>query len=293
MTVDVARTDPQRFAALPDYPFAPRFHEHDGVRMAWVQAGPDDGEPVWLQHGEPTWGFLWRHVVPPLVAAGKRCLMPDLVGFGRSDKPTDLRWYTYERHVEHATALLEHLDLRGAAMVVHDWGGPIGMRLFAEHPDRFAKLAVLDTGFFTGEQRMTDAWIAFRDFVQRTEDLPIGFLVNGACTRELAPEELAAYEAPFPTPAHKAGARAFPLILPTRPDAPGAEAGRALRDAMVADDRPVRVIWGGADPIIPPTAGERIAELLGAPAPDVLAGASHFLQEDAGPEIGALLAGWL
>ena len=139
---------------------------------------------------------------------------------------------------------------------------------------------------------MTDAWKAFRDFVERTEDLPVGFLVNGGCATELAPEVLAAYEAPFPTPAAKAGARAFPLILPTTPDAPGAAAGRAVRDAMIADDRPKLLLWADADPIIPLGAGEKLAELLGAPL-EVVPGASHFLQEDAGAWIGERLATWL
>ena len=190
------------------------------------------------------------------------------------------------------TAVVEHLDLHDCAMVVHDWGGPIGMRLFVEHPDAFDRIAILDTGFFTGEQRMSDAWKSFRDFTERTEDLPVGFLVNGGCKTDLPDEVVAAYEAPFPTPASKAGARAFPLLIPTTPDAAGAEAGRALRDAMVADARDKLLLWADGDPIIPMAAGEKIAELLGAPI-EPIAGASHFLQEDAGAAIGARLVSWL
>ena len=287
----ILRTPDERFAAVGAP--APAYVEHDGVRLAYVDEGPPDGSPVWFMHGEPTWSYLWRDVMAPVRAAGHRCIAPDLPGFGRSDKPADLGWYSYDAHVAGMTAVLEHLDLRGATMVVHDWGGPIGMRLFAEHPDRFDRLVILDTGFFTGEQRMTDAWRAFRDFVERTEDLPIGFLVNGGCATELPADVVAAYEAPFPDASFKAGPRAFPLILPTTPDAPGAAAGRAVRDAMAADPRPKLLLWGADDPIIPPAAGQAMARLLGAPEPELIAGASHFLQEDAGDVIGGHIARWL
>jgi haloalkane dehalogenase len=287
------RTPEARFAALPDFPHEPRYTEVDGLRIAWVEAGPADGPPVVLFHGEPTWSFLWRKVIPPLAGAGFRCLAADMPGFGRSDKPEDLGWYSYDRHTEVLLAWLDGLGLRGATAVVHDWGGPIGMRCFVERPEMFSRIVITDTGFFDGEQRMTDAWKAFRDFVERTEDLPIGFLVNGATRRELAPEEVAAYEAPFPTVASKAGTRAFPLILPTEPDQPGAAAGRRVRDAMVADPRPKLLIWADGDPIIPLAAGARMALTLGAEPPSVLPGASHFLQEDAGEELGRRIAAWL
>ena len=286
------RTPEERFDGLRGWEHPPAHLEHDGLRIAYVDVGPADGPVVWLQHGEPTWGYLWRTVVDALVATGMRCVVPDLVGFGRSDKPEAVEEYSYDAHVGWMTALVEHLDLHDAAMVVHDWGGPIGMRLFVEHPGRFARIAILDTGFFTGEQRMTDAWRAFRDFVERTEDLPIGFLVDGGCATDLPAEVIAAYEAPFPTPGSKAGARAFPLMLPTSPDMPAAAAGRAVRDAMVADQRPKLLLWADGDPIIPLAAGEKMAELLGAPL-EVVPGASHFLQEDAGPFIGERLASWL
>ena len=153
-----------------------------------------DGSPVWFMHGEPTWSFLWRKVIPPVRDAGFRCIAPDMAGFGRSDKPTDIGWYSYDRHVEVMGGLLEQLDLRGATMVVHDWGGPIGMRLFVEHPDRFDRLVIMDTGLFTGHQKMTDAWMAFRDFVERTEDLPVSMLVRGASARGMDDETAARSE---------------------------------------------------------------------------------------------------
>ena len=182
------------------------------------------------------------------------------------------------------------LDLREATVVVHDWGGPIGLRLAAEHPDRIARMAIMDTGLFTGEQPMSDAWKAFRDFVERTEDLPIGFLVKGATARGLDDDVVAAYEAPFPEPAAKAGARAFPLMLPTSPEMPGAAAGKRTLEALRDDPRPKLCLWADADPIIPFAVGERFAAAIGAEPPLKIENASHFLQEDAGEEIGRRIA---
>ena len=222
---DAIRTPDELLEGLPDFPFQPQFREVDGLRLAHLDEG--DGAPVVFFHGEPTWSFLWRKVIPPVRDAGYRCIAPDLPGFGRSDKPVDLDWYSYDRHSAVAGSLVEELDLRDATVVVHDWGGPIGLRTAIEHRDRIARLVVLDTGLFTGHQKMTDAWIAFRDFVERTEDLPVGFLVRGACKRDPGDEVIAAYDAPYPNAESKAGARAFPLMLPTSPVAPGAEAGSA------------------------------------------------------------------
>ncbi len=181
---------------LPDFPFAAHYRDVDGLRLAHLDEG--DGAPVIFLHGEPTWSFLWRKVIPPVRDAGFRCVAPDLAGFGRSDKPTDIAFYTYDRHVELAGTLLEDLDLRGATIVVHDWGGPIGLRLAVEQAERIERIVILDTGLFTGHQKMSDAWIAFRDFVERTEDLPVGMLVRGACKSDPGDEVIAAYDAPYP-----------------------------------------------------------------------------------------------
>jgi haloalkane dehalogenase len=290
----VFRTPDERFAGLPaDFGFEPQYTEVEGLRIAHLDVGDPAAPPVWFMHGEPTWSFLWRKIFPVVVGAGYRAIVPDLAGFGRSDKPTDLEWYSYDGHTAIMAGLLEQLDLRDTTLVVHDWGGSVGMRLFVEHPERFERIAMLDTGLFTGHQRMSDAWLAFRDFVVRTEDLPVGFLVKGACLRGLDDEVVAAYEAPFPTPESKAGARAFPLLIPTDPSMPGAEAGRRVLEAMRADERPVQLFWADKDPIIPLKTGKRFAEAIGAPAPEVIADASHFLQEDAGEEIGLRIAQWL
>jgi haloalkane dehalogenase len=192
-----------------------------------------------------------------------------------------------------AATLLDDLDLRGCTFVVHDWGGPIGLRLAVEHADRVDRLVILDTGVFTGHRRMNDAWQAFKAFVERTEDVPIGMLVRRACARDPGDEVVYAYDAPFPNVASKAGARAFPLILPQEPDAPGAAEGRRVLEALSGDERPMLMLWGEEDPVLPPAAGEALARRLNRPPPEVVPGASHFLQEDAGELIGEKIAGWL
>jgi haloalkane dehalogenase len=288
---DAIRTPDEVLEGLPDYPFSSRYREFNGLRLAHLDEG--DGPPVVFFHGEPTWSFLWRKVIPPIRDAGYRCIAPDLPGFGRSDKPVDIDWYSYERHVAAVAPLLEDLDLRDATIVVHDWGGPIGLRLAVDHPDRIARIVVLDTGLFTGRQRMTDAWNAFRDFVERTDDLPVGFLVRGACKRDPGDDVIAGYGAPFPSAASKAGARAFPLILPTSPEMPGADAGQRVLEALGTDRRPKLVLWADSDPILPLDVGRRFAAALGTEVHYEIADASHFLQEDAGGQIGALIADWL
>jgi haloalkane dehalogenase len=277
-----------------DLPWTSKFADWDGLRLARIDETPSPpAPPVVLFHGEPTWSYLWRKVMPPLLEAGHRCIAPDLPGFGRSDKPEDLNWYSYDRHVAAMAFLLAELGVRDATFVVHDWGGPIGLRLAVEHPERCARIVVLDTGLFTGHQPMTDAWRAFRDFVARTEDLPVSLLVRRGCHTDPGDAVAAAYDAPFPTPASKAGARAFPLMLPTDPSMPGAAAGQRTLDALRDDPRPKLVLWGDSDPIIPLRTGERFAAAIGASAPEPIANAGHFLQEDAGAEIGTRVAEWL
>jgi haloalkane dehalogenase len=288
---ETVRTPEDTLDGLPDFPFSPRYRTVDGLRLAHIDEG--EGAPVVFFHGEPTWSFLWRHVIPPVRDAGFRCVAPDLAGFGRSDKPVDVGWYTYDRHVETMATLLEELDLRDATVVVHDWGGAIGLRLAVEHPERISRLVMMDTGLFTGHQRMSDAWLAFRDFVERTEDIPVSMLVRRACFTDPGDEVAAAYDAPYPTPASKAGTRAFPLIIPQAPDAPGAAAGQRVLDALAEDRRPSLMLWADSDPILPPSVGEAFAKRLNRPAPRTIENASHFLQEDQGPLIGRLIAEWL
>jgi haloalkane dehalogenase len=288
---DAVRTPEEVLQGLPDFPFAPHYRSVDGLRLAHLDEG--DGAPVIFMHGEPTWSFLWRHVLGPVRDAGFRCIAPDLVGFGRSDKPVDIDWYTYDRHHEIAASLLEDLDLRGATIVVHDQGGPIGLRLAVEFAERIDRIVILDTGLTTGGRGRTDAWLAFRNFVERTEDLPVGFLVRGGCKNDPGDEVIAAYDTPFPNAQSKAGARAFPLMVPLTPDAPGAAAGQRLLEALREDRRPTLMLWADSDPVLPLATGERFAQAIGREKPTVIENASHFLQEDQGPLIGRLIAEWL
>jgi haloalkane dehalogenase len=291
VSTPAVRTAEDRLDGLPDFPYAPCHREWQGLRLAHLDEGA--GPPVVFVHGEPTWSFLWRHVFPPVRDAGFRCLLPDLPGFGRSDKPTELDWYTYDRHTDALASLVEREDLRGATMVVHDWGGPIGLRVFAEQPERFSRVVILNTGLFTGHQRMSEAWDAFRAFIERTEDPSIGMLVRGACATDPGDDVIAAYEAPFPDAASKAGARAFPLMIPLTPEDPTAEAGRRVLAALAEDSRPALMLWGQEDPVLPPETGRRLAAALGRPEPEPVPGASHFLQEDQGPLVGRRIAEWL
>jgi haloalkane dehalogenase len=288
---DAIRTPDELLDGLPGFPWAPRYREVDGLRLAHVDEG--DGAPVVMWHGEPTWGYLWRKVAAALLDAGHRVVLPDLPGFGRSDKPVDIGWYTYDRHAAMAATLLEDLDLRGATFVVHDWGGPIGLRLAVEHPERVDRLVVMDSGLITGRQVMSDAWHAFAAFVRRTEELPIGFLVRRGCHADPGDAVAAAYDAPFPNEASKAGARAFPELIAAGPAMAGAEAGQRTLDALREDRRPLLMLWGAQDPALPPAVGEAFASALGRPGPRVLDGAGHYLQEDRGEDIGAIVADWL
>jgi len=291
VTSEVVRTPEQALQGLPDFPFASRYREVDGLRLAHLDEG--EGAPVIFFHGEPTWSFLWRKVIPAVCEAGFRCLAPDLVGFGRSDKPTDIGFYTYDRHCALAGTLLEDLDVQGATLVMHDQGAPIGLRLAVEQSDRVERLVILDTGMFNGHRQVSDAWIAFRDFVARTEDLPIGQLVRSGCKTDPGNDVVAAYDAPHPNPASKAGARAFPLLVPLAPDSPGAHAGARVHDALKQDHRPTLMLWADSDPVMPLSSGEDFAASIGREAPRTIENASHFLQEDQGPLIGALIAEWL
>jgi len=288
---DAIRTPDPLLEGLPDYPYEPGYRTVDGLRLAHVDEG--DGRPVVMFHGEPTWSFLWRKVAPPVLDAGHRVILPDLPGFGRSDKPMDERWYSYDRHTAAIADLLEHLDVRDATFVLHDWGGPIGLRVAVAHPERVSRLVLMDTGLFTGEQRMSAAWHRFADFVARVDELPVGFIVRRGCATDPGDEIAAAYDAPFPSEPSKAGARALPAILPLSPADRGASAGHDVLRALRADQRPTLMLWGAEDHPLPVAAGEAFAASIGRDAPRVIEGAGHFLQEDRGSEIGAIIADWL
>ncbi|MGH8862766.1 MAG: haloalkane dehalogenase, partial [Jatrophihabitantaceae bacterium] len=211
----ILRTPDERYADLPDFPYEPQYAEVDGLRMAWVEAGPLDGEVVLLLHGEPSWSFLYRTMLPVLADAGLRALAPDLVGFGRSDKPAETGDHSYARQVEWTRALaFDVLDLREVTLVGQDWGGLIGLRLAAEHPDRFARIVAANTGLPTGDTDMPEVWHQFRTAVQTAPTLDIGRFVQSGCRRQLSDETRAAYDAPFPDESYKAGPLAMPGLVP-------------------------------------------------------------------------------
>jgi haloalkane dehalogenase len=289
--VDAYRTPDERFDGLPGYSFEPRYEEIDGLRLHYVDEG--EGAPVVCFHGVPTWAFLYRKMVPPLVAAGHRVICPDYAGFGRSDKPVDRGWYSYDRHVELMTALLERLDVRDALVVVQDWGGPIGLRWAVENPDRVGALAILNTGLFTG--RVSKGFMAWRSFAERNPDLPIPMIIQGATTTELPDEVLAGYEAPWPNAESKAGAAEFPLLVPIEDGQPGAAEMRAVMDELSRWDKPALVAFSDSDPVFPfPRSGERFTQTIRTAGEQIrIEGAAHFLQEDRGEEIAGHIARFL
>lgn len=286
----ILRTPDERFAGLTDFPFEPRYTEIDDLRIHHVEAG--SGPTVLLLHGEPTWSYLYRKMIPPLVAAGCRAVAPDLVGFGRSDKPAAVADYTYASHVGWMWKWLEANDLRDITLFGQDWGSLIGLRLAAEHPDRFARIVIANGFLPHGEGRPPRAFKVWRAFSRYSPLFPIGRIVSAGCHSRLSREARAAYDAPFPTDAFKAGARAFPDLVPTEPDDPALPANREAWAALGHWQKPFLTAFGKRDPIlgwadrrlqrhIPGAAGQPHREL-----PD----ASHFVQEDAGEELAAITA---
>nr|MBP7631190.1 haloalkane dehalogenase [Acidimicrobiales bacterium] len=258
------------------------------LRVHYLDEGPADADPVLLMHGEPSWSFLYRHMIPPLVAAGHRVVAPDLVGFGRSDKPTEMADYTYARHVAWMSALLfDHLDLRNITFFGQDWGGLVGLRLVAAQPDRYARLVVANTGLPTGHGAMSEAFLAWQKFSQEADHFPVGAIVNGGSATELSAAVIAGYDAPFPDDTYKAGARIFPTLVPTSLDDPASADNIAAWEVLAQFDRPVLCAFSDQDAI---TKGgdapflERIPGTAGQPH-TVTEGGGHFLQEDCGPQL--------
>jgi haloalkane dehalogenase len=285
------RTPDERFADLPGYDFVPHYVEQDGLRMHYVDEG--DGQPVLLLHGEPTWAYLYRKVIHE-VAPIARCVAPDYFGFGRSDKPVERDWYSYDTHFASLERFVDDLDLRDVTVVMQDWGGPLGMRLAVERPDRIARLVVMNTGIFSGRPP-SDTWLRFRALVRRTgTDFQPGQLIRITCTTELSDDVVAAYDAPFPAPESKTGVLMFPEQVPTEPDHPSAQTMLEVREKLRSWGRPALVFFGDSDPVFSPRVAERLAELIpGAELQEPIAGAGHFLQEDAGEEVGRRIAAWL
>jgi haloalkane dehalogenase len=287
--MDVFRTPDERFENLPGYDYEPNYVDVDGLRLHHVDEG--EGPAVLCFHGEPSWAYLYRHMLERLVGTGHRVVCPDLVGFGRSDKPTDQGWYTYDRHLETVSAHLDQIELDDVTVVVQDWGGPIGLRWAVQHADQVARLVILNTGLFTG--RVSKGFMAWREFAERTPDLPIGMIIQGATTTDLPADVVAAYEAPFPNPESKAGAQRFPLLVPLGEDDAGVAEMVETRETLRSWDKPALVAFSDTDPVFPyPKAGEQFTELIPTAGEQVrIEGAAHFLQEDRGREIAdAMLA---
>ena len=286
--MDAYRTPEAQFVGLPGYGFQPHYLEQDGLRMHYLDEG--SGPPVLLLHGEPTWSYLYRTVIPELTPTC-RAIAPDYLGFGRSDKPLRIEDYTYDLHVESIRRLVEELDLRDLTVVVQDWGGPIGLRFAVEHPERVARLVIMNTGVDAGRPP-AEEWLRFRAFVRRHgSDLVPERLVRLSCVQPLADDVEAAYGAPWPVPESKAGVLAFPELVPTEPEHPNTAPLLRVRDALAHWEKPALVLFSDSDPIFTPRHAERLAELIpGALEPEIVAGAGHFLQEDKGAEIGRRIA---
>ena len=289
--MNVYRTPDERFDGLPGWPYEPRYVEQDGLRMHYVDEG--DGEPVLLLHGEPTWSYLYRKLIPPLATVA-RVVAPDYFGFGRSDKPVDRDWYSFDAHYASIERLVEELELRRLTVVVQDWGGPIGLRLAVTRPERVERLVIMNTGVGAG-RAPSEEWLRFREFVRRVgTDLQPGQLVRITCVTELPDEVVAAYDAPFPTPESKTGPLMFPELVPTEFDHPSTPKMLEVREALTRWEKPALVLFSDSDPIFSPQHGQRMAERIpGAEPAETIEGAGHFLQEDRGEELGERISRWL
>jgi haloalkane dehalogenase len=298
--MDVLRTPDDRFVGLPDFDYEPHYVDvaaGDGsdtrLRLAYLDEGPADGEIVLLLHGEPSWSFLYRHMIPVLTAAGLRCIAPDLIGFGRSDKIAPRTEYTYARHVGWLReALFDQLELTALTLVCQDWGGLLGLRLVGEHPERFERVVAANTFLPTGDGNLGDAFRAWCDFSQTVETFPTGFIINGGCTTDLSPEVIAGYDAPFPDESYKEGARQFPILVPASPDDPAAPANKAAWTVLESWDKPFLTAFSDGDPITGGADKPLQARIPGAAgqAHTTIEGGGHFLQEDRGPELARVVA---
>ncbi len=292
------RTPDDAFADLPDFPFEPHYVEVDDgeggtIRIHHLDEGPADAAPVLLMHGEPTWSYLYRHVIPGLVDAGHRVIAPDLVGMGRSDKPTEQSDHTYARHVEWMRqALFDRLDLRDITFFGQDWGSLIGLRLVALDPDRYARVAIGNGGLPTGHGPASEAFFAWQKFSQETEHFPVGGIINGGCTSDLAPGVIAAYDAPYPDDTYKAAVRVFPSLVPTSSDDPATPDQEAAWRVLEQFERPFLLCFSDSDPITKGGDAPFRAKVPGAQgqAHTTIEGGGHFLQEDRGPELARVLA---
>lgn len=286
------RTPDERFNGLPDYPFEPNYATvGDDLRLHYVDEGAKSARPVLMMHGEPSWSFLYRHMIPPVAEAGFRVIAPDLIGFGKSDKPTETSDYSYSSHVEWMLEWFDSLDLSGVVLFCQDWGGLIGLRLVAARPDRFAAVIAGNTMLPIGEGTPPDAFLAWQQFSQTVPEFPTGMILQGASVRDLTAEEVAGYDAPYPDESFKAGARIFPALVPTAPDHSGVADNRDAWKVLSAWDKPFVTCFSDQDPVT--KGGDKIFQARvpgtkGQPHRTIKDG-GHFLQEDQPGELAELI----
>lgn len=293
--MEILRTPDERFSNLPGYSFEPHYVEVDGLRLHYIDEGPRDAAPVFMLHGEPSWSYLYRKMIPIITTAGYRAIAPDLVGFGRSDKPTRREDYTYQRHVDWMRGLLFALDIRNATLVGQDWGGLIGLRLAAEHEERFARIVAANTFLPTGDIPAGRAFLRWQRFSQEVPEFRAGLSIKSGTVSELAPEIIAAYDAPFPDDRYLAGARQFPMLVPTSPDDPASEPNRRAWQVLQRWQKPFLTAFSDSDPIM--RGGDRAFQTMvpgakGQPHTTIV-GAGHFLQEDKGEELARVIVDFL
>jgi haloalkane dehalogenase len=290
----ILRTPDDRFSNLPDYPYAPNYVQLGELRMHYVDEGPRRAPVVLMLHGEPTWSYLYRKMIPPVVAAGYRAIAPDLVGFGKSDKPAEIADYSYQRHVDWVRGFIEALDLRDMTLFCQDWGSLIGLRIAAENPDRFDRIMVANGFLPTARQGVSRGFKLWRAFARWSPLFPIGRIVNSGCVVKLSPAEIAAYDAPFPSVTFKAGTRAFPRLVPTRESDPAVPANRAAWDRLGQWRKPFLCVFGKNDPVLGFADKPLIAHVPGAQGqPHDRIWGGHFVQEDRGPELAKRLVEWM
>ncbi|MBN40088.1 MAG: haloalkane dehalogenase [Acidimicrobiaceae bacterium] len=291
------RTPEERFVDLIDYPFQPNYAEVFGrnsslIRIHYLDEGPIDSNPIVLLHGEPSWSYLYRHIIPLLVNEGHRVIVPDLVGFGKSDKPVEQTDYSYARHVEWMAELLfAHLNLTSITFFGQDWGGLIGLRLVAREPDRYDRIIIGNTGLPTGKGEATEAFLAWQKFSQTAPEFPIGKLINSACVRDLTDKEIQAYDAPFPTDEYKAGARIFPSLVPTSLDDPASQDNIEAWDVLSEYEKPFLLAFSDSDPVTKGGDAPFHAKVPGTKGQNhvTVENAGHFLQEDKSKELAAIM----
>ena len=291
----VLRTPEARFTSLPDFAYVPKRIDVGGLEMAWVEEGPNRGAPILCLHGEPSWGFLYRKMIPILARAGHLVIAPDLIGFGRSDKPAERSDYTFQHHMDWLTAFVHRLSLRNITLVCQDWGGLLGLRLVAENPDRFARVVAANTFLPTGDLPMPKSFFRWRDFSQTIPTFDVGDIVSKGCATPLSPEVRAAYDAPFPDETFKEGARQFPTLVPASPDDPATPANRLAWERLGEFKKPFLTAFSDQDPITKGADAFLQAAIPGAAGQPhtTLVGGGHFLQEDVGPALAKVVADFI